>query len=98
LRTNIAGPDGAVLVLGDAEAADDAAVDDGPERGFQGLAGADALDHLVGAVATAQLTDLGDAVLAPLGDDVGGAKVAAPVMMATLPVMMPPAPGRSGAG
>src|SRR5258707_5471606 len=73
------GADGAFPVLGDAEPADDTAIDDGAERGFQGLLGADALDHLVGAVAAGQLPDLLGAFVAALGDDVGGAEVAAEV-------------------
>ena len=39
----------------------------------------DALEHGVGAVAAGELADLRDALLAALGDDVGGAELAAEV-------------------
>ena len=46
---------------------------------------ADGLEHGVGAVAAGELADLRDALLAALGDDVGGAELAAEVGAVLVP-------------
>src|SRR4051812_46422176 len=66
-----------LAVLGGADPADRAAVAHDAEGYVDGLLGADAFQHGVGAVAAGQLPDLGDAFLAAFGDDVGGAELAA---------------------
>ena len=48
----------------------------GVDRLHHGLLGADGLDHRVGAEPAGELLDPGDAVLAALLDDVGGAELA----------------------
>src|SRR5258708_37336833 len=70
---------GYLRVLGDAQPADDAAVADYRERGGQRLFGANTLDDGMGAVTSGQFADLVHAFVAPLGNDVGGAEVAAQV-------------------
>ena len=68
-----------LLVLRDADAADDAAGADDADGLLVGGHVADGLEDDVGAVAAGELADLGDAFLAALGDDVGGAELAAEV-------------------
>ena len=55
------------------------------ERGLDRRPQADALQHGVGAVAAGQLPDLRDALLAALGDDVGGAELATQVGAGLVP-------------
>ena len=74
-----------LLVLRHADAADDAAGADDAERLLVGRPVADALEHGVGAVAAGQLADLLDALLAALGDDVGGAELEAQVGAGLVP-------------
>ena len=71
--------DGGVLVLRDADAADHAAGADDADGLLVGGHVADRFEDDVGAVAAGEFADLGDAFLAALGDDVGGAELAAQV-------------------
>lgn len=50
----------------------------GPQSLQHRLTGAHALQHCVGAYTFGQLLDAGDALVAPFGQDVGGAALAAP--------------------
>ena len=74
-----------LLVLRHADPADDAAGADDAERLLVGGHVADALEHGVGAVAAGELADLRDALLAALGDDVGGAELPAQVGAVLVP-------------
>lgn len=71
--------DGAVLVLRDAQAADDPAVDDRCQGGLERVASADGLDDPVDAVAPGQIAHARDAFFTAFGDDVVGTEVAAEV-------------------
>ena len=72
-------PDGCLLVLRHADAADDTAGPYDADRLLVGGHVPDGLEHHVGAVAAGEFADLRDAFLAARGDDVGGAELAAEV-------------------
>ena len=62
--------------MGDADVADVPAGAGGADGLHHRLLGADGLDRGVGAEAVGEVLDLGDALVAALGDDVGGAELA----------------------
>ena len=75
----LANPTGASSYCGHADAADGAAGAYDAERLLVGGHVPDGLEHDVGAVAAGELADSVDALLAALGDHVGGAELAAEV-------------------
>ena len=71
--------------VGDADVADRTAGPHGADRLLHRLPGADAFQDAVGAQTVGQLLDVGHAVLAAFGHDVGGAELAGQPLAARVP-------------